>query len=151
MSEPSNRKYEWEAWMLEEVIPYYENRLIRVANNISKKVIELLEEYRRRENNGAINLGIVVRVRPDTLGPRITWVRFKGKSRNGRNGTKFTPTEPVKLRGKYRYSSRLFAGFPDDIRVQLEEMERNAAYVRFRTERLAELSRLCRTGARFRW
>ena len=97
MSEPSNRKYEWEAWMLEEVIPYYENRLIRVANNISKKVIELLEEYRRRENNGAINLGIVVRVRPDTLGPRITWVRFKGKSRNGRNGKKFTPTEPVKL------------------------------------------------------
>lgn len=143
-----NQKFEWEPWVIEKVLPYFEGHLNREAIAIRDEAVALLEEYRRRENNGSLNLGIVVRVRADTLGPRITWVRFRGKPRRNRDGKTFSPTEPIKLHGRYRYSSRIFAPFPADIGERLLRLEDSAAYVRFRTERLAELARLARTNAR---
>lgn len=143
-----NQNFEWEPWVIEKVLPHFEERLVSAAINIRDEAVALLEEYRARENNGALNLGIVVRVRADTLGPRITWVRFRGKPRRGRDGKTFSPTEPIKLHGRYRYSSRIFAPFPVDIRKRLEKLEDSAAYVRFRTDRLAELARLARASAR---
>lgn len=143
-----NQKFEWEPWVIEKVLPHFEEHLVRAATAIRDEAVALLEEYRRRENHGSLNLGIVVRVRADTLGPRITWVRFKGKPRRGPDGKTFSPTEPIALRGRYRYNSRIFAPFPPDIREGLLRLEDSAAYVRFRTERLAELARLARTNAR---
>lgn len=148
MADLRNQIPEWETWVRERVLPHFEEQLVRAAIAIRDEAVALLEEYRGRENNGSVNLGIVVRVRADTLGPRIIWVKFKGKPRRGRDGKTFTPTEPIKLHGRYRYSSRIFAPFPADIRERLQKLEHSAAYVRFRTERLAELARLARTNAR---
>lgn len=150
MTKALKKKCEWETRILEKVIPHYEDQLILAADAIRDEVVAILKEHRKRENNGAPNLGIIVRVRRDMLGPRILWVRFRGKPRRGRTGVKFSPTEPIRLHGKYRYSSRIFAPFPPDTRDQLEQLEDRAAYIRFRTERLAELSRLCRTNTRLR-
>lgn len=44
-------------------------------------------------------------IRDDMLGPRIHWVKFRGPVRFRSGGDKFTPTEPIKMQG--RYSGRL--------------------------------------------
>ncbi|WP_226552790.1 conjugative transfer protein MobI(A/C) [Celeribacter naphthalenivorans] len=128
-------------------LPELEAVLIEDAQTLRDQAVELLTEYRKREGQ-SVNLGVIVRVRADMLGPRVEWVKFRGKSRNI-SGQKFTPTEPVRLRGKYRYSARIFADFPSDIRENLIEIERQMAVIRFRTERLAELRKFCRSKPKY--
>lgn len=134
----------WEAQIL-ETIPELELNLVTMAKLVQRAVVRELEAYRRMDDGpAAINLGIVVRVRDDMLGPRIHWVRFRGSARFRTGGDKFTPTEPIKMQGRYQYSSRIFAGFPDRTREALEEHEARFAWIRYRTERLAALRDFCR-------
>lgn len=142
-------KYEWERTVLDEIIPRCEKNLIEDAKYIQCEVVSLLNFHRKRENS-SINLGIIVRVREDTLGPRISWVRFVGKSKKNKKGQTLTLTEPLKMAGKYRYSKRIFSRFPDDFREHFEALEECAALVRFRTERLAQLRDLCKTNSKLR-
>jgi hypothetical protein len=121
---------------------HIESVLIEHAETLHGQAIDHLSIYRSRDLP-AVNLGIVLRIRNDTLGPRIDWVRFKGKSRV-RDGLRFTPTEPIKARGKYQYNSNIFQKFPDDIRIPLIKIEQQLAVIRFRTARLAALRDLCR-------
>lgn len=134
----------WEAAIL-ATIPDLEANLVSTAKHIQKAVVHELEAYRRMDDGPpAINLGIVVRVRDDMLGPRVHWVRFRGSARFRTGGDKFTPTEPIKMQGRYQYSSRIFAGFPERTRWILTEYEARFAWIRFRTERLAALRDFCR-------
>jgi hypothetical protein len=134
----------WELEIL-AAIPDLERNLITMARLILRIVVRELEAYRRMDDGPpAVNLGIVVRVRDDMLGPRIHWVKFRGSSRFRTGGEKFTPTDPIKMQGRYRYSSRIFAGFPERTREALVEHEARFAWIRFRTERLAALRDFCR-------
>ncbi|ARO16030.1 hypothetical protein BVG79_p2000011 (plasmid) [Ketogulonicigenium robustum] len=109
------------------------------------RAVEALKAYRKMDAGAeALNLGIVVRIREDTLGPRIYWVKFQGKARYRMGGDKFTPTEQIRMSGKYKYSDRIFARFPDAIRRELLLCEANFAWIRYRTDRLAQLRNLCR-------
>lgn len=127
---------------LENHILHTAQVLIDDASNLRDQAVEYLSIYRSRDLP-AINLGIIVRVREDTLGPRAEWVRFEGKSRK-RNGRRFTPTVPIKQRSRYQFSSKIFQKFPEDIRDHLIEIEQKLSIIRFRTERLAAFRDLCR-------
>lgn len=133
--------YNWEKKFL-SCIPVYEWQLIRTAEAFHRSAVRTLSNYRKRDLP-AVNLGVILRVRQDVLGPRIIWVRFKGKIRQGSSG-KFAPTEPIRMQGKYRYSNRIFAGFTEDYQQELASIEDSFAGLRYRTERLAALRDLCR-------
>lgn len=140
--------YDFESVLL-RCIPVYEWWLIQTTQDVHRRAIRTLSRYRKRDRP-AVNLGVIVRVRPDVLGPRITWVRFKGKGRQGSTG-KFVPTEPIRMQGKYRYSNRIFAGFSEDYQEQLSSIEDEFARLRYRTERLAALRDLCRQKTSRLW
>lgn len=138
---------DWERVLL-EVIPELERNLINAAKGWQQEALIDLDEYRKMDDGPPpINLGIVVRVREDMLGPRIHWVRFRGKARYAVGGAKFTPTEPIRMQGRYRYSARIFAPFPETVRKDLLFVENEFARIRFRTERLAALRDFCRKTA----
>lgn len=138
---PRGFAYKYERF-LEDYIYLIEQVLINDAIALRDEAVEYLTEYRALDEP-SINLGIVVRVRYDTLGPRAEWVKFQGKSRK-HNGQRFTPTSPIKQRSKYQFNPKIFERFPDHIRDALIEIEKQFAVIRFRTERLAALRDLCR-------
>ena len=133
--------FDWEDKLL-TCIPIYERELVATAEAYHRSAVSILSDYRKRDMP-AVNLGVVLRVRKDVLGPRITWVRFKGKARHGAHG-KFAPTEPIRMHGKYRYSDRIFSGFDEWSRDYLSDAEDGFSILRYRTERLAALRDLCR-------
>lgn len=119
-----------------------ENQLIREAESIRDEAVEMFREARKYDNRSTPNLGIKLRVRPDTLGPRIYWVRFTGKGQTGALGQTQYYTEPVKLAGKFRTSKKIFAKFPDGIRTELEGLEERAAHVRYQVEKLGRFKKI---------
>lgn len=132
----------WECAAFKIVIAA-ENDLIRKAEDIRDEAIAVFKDHRKYDNRNPVNLGISLRVRKDTFGPRLHWVRFVGKTNNGSFGKKRYFTEPIKLAGKYRTSSRIFKPFPDDIRAKLLELEERATWIRYQTEKLNRLKQLC--------
>ncbi len=116
-----------------------ENQLIRDAELIKQEAIEVFKEARKYDNCNIPNLGITVRIRKDTLGPRISWVKFVGKGKTGQSGRIQHYTQPIPLAGRYRTSKRVFKAFPDHVRNQLIELEEQAAVIRYQTEKLARL------------
>jgi hypothetical protein len=121
-----------------------ENILIREAEELRDQAVKILTRYREHDNRKPVNLGFVVRVRADTLGPRLDWVRFTGRSEPDWNGKKTSYSTPIKLRGKYRYSDRIFAAFPDEITEELRCVEFSAAIIRYEVDQLARLRQICR-------
>ena len=121
-----------------------ENILIRTAEELRDEAVKILTRYRDRDNRKPVNLGFIVRVRADTFGPRLDWVRFTGRSEPDWNGKKTSYSTPVKLRGKYRYSDRIFAAFPEDIAGELRLIEAAAADIRYEIDQLTRLRQICR-------
>lgn len=137
----------WETLLLDRM-GYWESNLVVYAKRLQTRAIDILTRHRHADGDAAaVNLGVVVRVRQDTLGPRIHWVRFRGKARYLTGGDKFVPTETIRMQGRYRYSARIFAAFPERTQPALMAVEDEFAWVRFRTERLAALRDLCRKTA----
>lgn len=134
----------WEYGLDGDVIAECERRLILEARSLQVVAIDVLKSYFDYEKERPVNLGIVVRSRNDLLGPRISWVRFRGRSRSNSTGHQYTPTQPIKMQGRFQYSFTIFRKFPVEIRASLEVIEMKAAWIRFRTERLAKLRDLCR-------
>jgi hypothetical protein len=132
----------WECAAFKIVIAA-ENDLILRAERIRDEAIEVFKEHRKYDNRNPVNLGISLRIRKDTFGPRLNWVRFVGKTSNGNYGKKRYFTEPIKLAGKYKTSSRIFKPFPESIRNELINLEGRSARIRYQTEKLSRLRQLC--------
>lgn len=114
------------------------------ARSLAKAAQEILQKYRETENREPVNLGFVIRIREDTFGPRLHWIKFIGKRRVTRNGQSFAPTQIIKMAGKFAYSDRLFDKFEEPARTDLKMIEIEAALVRQQVEQLKEMKKLFR-------
>jgi hypothetical protein len=136
-----NLEWGWEPAAFKLLIAA-ENRLIRDAEHIRDEAVEQFKEARRYDNRSTPNLGIKVRIRADTFGPRIHWVRFTGKGATGTLGKTQHYTEPYRLSGRFRTSKKIFAKFPCEIRQALTELEDRAANIRYQVDKLSRFRKL---------
>lgn len=130
----------WETPLLER-IPALERNLIEHAYQLQADAVARQTATPWQSTSGWSSASAKIRSALGSIGSGFV----ASPDRSG--GDRFTPTEPIRMQGRFRYSARIFAAFPVQTRHALTEIEDGFAWIRYRTERLAALRDLCRKTA----